>query len=99
MIASPIDLIAELKYYLDTHHNIEKDSRYAGNKHVFEVCIEELEDRLSIDEKMILMDLHLCYTNSLAAARENDLGTAQFWLNNAKQIPLSSNQFSKCSST
>ena len=59
----------------------------AGNKHVFQACMEHLHSELDFDEKMTLMDYHMCYSNALDGARNGNLDASQHWLEKAESLP------------
>lgn len=59
----------------------------AGNKHVFQACMEHLQDQLDFDDKMVLMDYHMCYSNALDGARNGNLDASQHWLEKAESLP------------
>lgn len=78
--------VQTLQTYLEQQAQ-EPERVPAGNKHVFEACMEHLDDELDFEEKMILMDYHMCYTQALDGARDNNLDASQHWLDQAEALP------------
>jgi hypothetical protein len=79
--------LEQLSNYFEQQNKQQETLVQAGNKHVFQACMEHLEGRLNFEEKMTLMDYHLCYNNALNGARENNLEASQRWLNKAAELP------------
>ena len=81
------NLLAVLEQHFDQESKREKSIVQPGNKHVFDACMEILEPTLDFEEKMTLMDYHLCYNNALDGARQGNLDSSTFWLNKAEELP------------
>jgi hypothetical protein len=79
--------VEQLSNYFKQENNKKEITVQAGNKHVFEVCMQQLEDTLNFEEKMTLMDCHLCYNKALDSARQNNLEASQMWLDKAEELP------------
>lgn len=79
--------LEQLSNYFEQQNSQQETLVQAGNKHVFQACMEHLEGTLNFEEKMTLMDYHLCYNNALDSARKNNLDGSQMWLNKAAELP------------
>ena len=79
-------LAQHLEQYLQ-QRNATDEGVQAGNKHVFQACMEHLEPQLNFEQKMVLMDYHVCYTNALEGARSGNLAVSQHWLDKAEALP------------
>lgn len=80
-------LSKKIKTYFEHHLAAVEPSVASGNRHVFQVCLEHLSDRMSFEEKMQLIDGVVCYNKSLDHARENNLAASEHWLNKAATLP------------
>lgn len=81
------NLLTVLVQHFEQESKREKSIVQPGNKHVFDACMEILEPTLDFEEKMTLMDYHLCYNNALDGARQGNLDSSTFWLNKAEELP------------
>lgn len=79
--------VEQLSNYFEQQNKQQDTLVQAGNKHVFQACMEHLEGSLNFEEKMTLMDYHMCYNNALNGARSNNLDASQMWLNKAADLP------------
>lgn len=81
--------IEQLNAYFKQEHNSNKKAVKAGNKDVFEACLDYLETNAAVDfeQKMTLMDYRVSYNHALEAARIGKLKSAAFWLKKADELP------------
>ncbi|MGK0291083.1 MAG: hypothetical protein ACI86H_002550 [bacterium] len=83
-----VSFLVQLDNYFEQQNRPENKLVQGGNKHVFEACMEHLDPILTFDEKMILMDYHVCYSKAFTSALTGNLDASQMWLNKAGQLPF-----------
>lgn len=86
--------IEQLNSYFKQEYNSNTKTVQAGNKDVFEACLDYLEANTAFDfeQKMTLMDYRVNYNHSLEAARVGKLKSAAFWLKKANELPVFENE-------
>jgi hypothetical protein len=87
MIMKKVSFLEHLDNYFELQNRPENKLVQGGNKHVFEACMEHLAPVLTFDEKMMLIDYHVCYNKAFTSALAGNLGVSQMWLNKAGQLP------------